>query len=66
MGKIKPWYDWEMPPLWVCVVSGLILVGISTLVFWKIGGSIGAGTRATVKASPAAAPPRDPRDPDSF
>lgn len=63
--KIKPWHEWEVPPMWVWVVGSILLIGISTLVFWKIGESISAGARASV--APVTAPVRrDPNDPDSF
>jgi hypothetical protein len=65
MAKLKPWHEWEMPPLWVCAVVGVVLVGISTAVFWKVGQSISSSTLQATPV-PAAATARNPNDPDSY
>lgn len=36
------WHEWDVPPLWVFVVGGLVLIGISTVIFMKIGESMSA------------------------
>ena len=53
----KPWYEWQMPPLWVIGVVGLVLVGISTLVFMKIGESMSAANAQAIPPTPVATGP---------
>jgi len=64
--KIKRWDEWDVPPMWVWVVGGVVLIGISTLVFWKIGESVSAGTKASAAPPPTAASRENPSDPDSY
>lgn len=64
--KVKPWHEWEVPPMWVWVVGGLVLIGVSTLVSWKISDSLSAGARANAAPPPSAAIRANPGDPDSF
>jgi hypothetical protein len=65
MQKLKPWHEWNVPSPWVFAVGGLVLVGISTIVFWQISESLSGSIRQAAPAAPAAAP-RNPNDPDSF
>jgi len=46
MSKIKRWDEWDVPPLWVWAVGGLVLILISTVIFSKIGESLGSGSTA--------------------
>lgn len=48
--RLLAWYDWNVPPLWVFFVGGLVLIGISTMIFMKIGESM------TASQVPAVAP----------
>lgn len=64
--KIKRWDEWEVPPMWVWVVGGVVAILISTLVFWKIGESMSAGARANATPAPPPAARQNPNDPDSF
>jgi hypothetical protein len=40
--RLSAWHEWNVPPLWVFVVGGLVLIGISTVIFMKIGESMTA------------------------
>lgn len=64
MAALKPWHEWEMPPLWVCAVTGLVLIGISTLVLSKVSETMSSSARQAIPAPTPAAP--NPKDPDSY
>lgn len=66
MAKLNPWHEWEMPPLWVCAVVGVVLVGISTVVFWKVGESISSSTLRAMPTAATATTRNNPNDPDSY
>jgi hypothetical protein len=55
---LSAWHEWDVPPPWVFAVGGLVLIGISILIFMKLGESQSA---ARIPAVPASSTPASTR-----
>jgi hypothetical protein len=50
----KPWYEWNVPPLWVWIGGAVLIVMLSFLAFYQLGKSISVNNRE--QSRPAAKP----------